>query len=134
MSEENVEIVRKAIAYEYDGVGDRAEAEAIFDPNVVMNPVHQGIDEEQRYGPHAMRDDWERWRAPFDELTVTFEEFIDAGDQVVVVAHHQGRGRESGVEVDARYYEVYTLRAGKVWRVDEFAERWEALEFAGVRE
>jgi hypothetical protein len=32
MSEENVEVVRKAIAYEYDGVGDRAEAEAIFDP------------------------------------------------------------------------------------------------------
>ena len=42
MSEENVEIVRKAIAYEYDGVGDRREAEAIFDPNVVMNPTGRG--------------------------------------------------------------------------------------------
>ncbi|HSC87642.1 MAG TPA: nuclear transport factor 2 family protein, partial [Polyangiaceae bacterium] len=99
MSEENVEIVRKAIAYEYDGVGDRAEAEALFDPNVVMNPVLEGLDEEPSYGPHAMRDDWERWASAFDELTVTFEEFIDAGDQVVVVAHHQGRGRKSGVAV-----------------------------------
>ena len=132
MSEENFEVVRKAIAYEYDGVGDRAEAEAIFDPDVVMNPVHV-IDEQPSYGPHAMRDDWERWASAFAELTVTVEEFIDAGDQVVVVAHHQGRGRRSGVEVDARYYEVYTLRAGRVWRVDEFAERGEALEFAGVR-
>jgi ketosteroid isomerase-like protein len=134
MSEENVETVRKAIAYEYEGVGDRAEAEALFDPNVVMNPVLEGLDEEPSYGPHAMRDDWERWASAFDELTVTFEEFIDAGDQVVVVAHHQGRGRKSGIAVDARYYEVYTVREGKVSRVDEFAERGEALEAAGLSE
>jgi ketosteroid isomerase-like protein len=134
MSEENVETVRKAIAYEYEGVGDRAEAEAIFDPQVVLNPVLEGLDEEPSYGPHAMRDDWERWKSAFDELTLTFEEFIDAGDQVVVVAHHQGRGRKSGVAVDARYYEVYTVREGKVSRVDEFAERGEALEAAGLSE
>ena len=59
----------------------------------------------------------ERWASAFDELKVTLEEIIDAGDQVVVVAHHQGRGRKSGVEVDTRFYEVYTLREGKVSRV-----------------
>jgi ketosteroid isomerase-like protein len=96
MSEENIEIVRKAIAYEYDGVGDRAEAEAIFDPGVVLNPT----DEAPSYGFGAMRSDMERWASAFEELTVTFEEIIDAGDQVVVVAHHQGRGRKSGVKVD----------------------------------
>jgi ketosteroid isomerase-like protein len=134
MSEENVEIVRKAIAYEYDGVGGRAEAEAIFDPQVVMNPIHEGLDEEPAYGPDAMRDDWKRWASAFEELNVTFEEIIDAGDQVLVVAHHHGRGRKSGVMVDARYYEVYTLRDGKVSRVDEYSERDEALEAAGLSE
>jgi ketosteroid isomerase-like protein len=134
MSEENVEIVRKAIAYEYDGVGGRVEAEAIFDPQVVMNPIHEGLDEEPAYGPDAMRDDWKRWASAFEELNVTFEEIIDAGDQVLVVAHHHGRGRKSGVIVDARYYEVYTLRDGKVSRVDEYSERDEALEAAGLSE
>jgi len=134
MSEENVEIVRKALAYEYDGVGGRAEAEAIFDPNVVMNPASEGFDEEPSYGPHAMRDDMERWSSAFEELKVTFEEIIDAGDQVVVVAHHEGRGRVSGVEVDSRYYEVYTVREGKVSRIDEYADRSEALEAAGLSE
>ena len=129
-----MEIVRKAIAYEYDGVGDRAEAEAIFDPQVVMNPTSEGLDEEPSYGPDAMRDDWERWASAFEDLTVTFEEFIDAGDQVVVVAHHQGRGRKSGVAVDARYYEVYTLRQGKVSQIDEYDDRAEALEAAGLSE
>ena len=94
MSEENVEVVRKAIAYEYYGVGDRAEADAIFRPDVVMNPLHV-MDEEPSYGPSAMRDDWERWASAFEELNVTFEELIDAGDRVVVVvSHHQGREHE----------------------------------------
>ena len=133
MSQENVEIARRAFAYEIYGVGDRADAEAIFDPHVVMNPIHV-IDEEPSYGPNAMRDDFERWASAFEELRVTVEEIIDAGDQVVLVAHHQGRGRKSGVVVDARYYEVYTLREGKVSRIDEFDERAEALEAAGLRE
>src|SRR5262249_1757597 len=68
----------------------------------------------------------------FEELKVTFEEIIDAGDQVVVVAHHEGRGQVSGVEVDSRYYEVYTVREGKVSRIDEYANRAEALEAAGL--
>ena len=130
MSQANVEIVRRALAYEINRVGDRAEAEAIFDPDVVMNPS----DEEPSYGFDAMRADMERWASSFDELEVTVEEIIDAGDQVVVVAHHEGKGRASGVEVDMRLYEVYTLREGKVSRVDEYAERAEALEAAGVRE
>ena len=130
MSEENVEVVRKAIAYEYHGVGNRAEAEAIFDPQVVLNP----IDEAASSGFDAMRSDMERWASAFAELKVTIEEIIDAGDQVVVVAHHQGQGRASGVKVDTRFYEVYTLREGKVSRVDEYTERAEALEAAGLSE
>ena len=130
MSQENVEVVRRAIAYEYYGVGDLAEAEAIFDPQVVLNPT----DEAASSGFAAMRADMERWASAFDELKVTIEEVIDAGDQVVVVAYHQGRGRASGVDVNTRFYEVYTLREGKVSRIDEFDERAEALEAAGLRE
>jgi ketosteroid isomerase-like protein len=130
VSRENVEIVRRAFAYEIHGVGDRADADAIFDPHVVMNPINEG----PSYGPDEMRYDWERWASGFDDLRVTVEEIIDAGDQVVLVAHHQGRGRASGIEVDARFYEVYTLREGKVLRVDEYAEREEALEAAGLSE
>jgi len=128
MSQENLEIVRRAFAYEIYGVGDRAEAEAIFDPHVVMNPSDEG----PSYGFDAMRADFERWASVFDGLRVTVEEVIDGGDQVVVVAHHEGRGRKSGAEVDTRFYEVYTVREGKVSRVDEFIERAEALEAAGL--
>ena len=61
---------------------------------------------------------------------------IDNDDLIlaIVVAHHSGRGRKSGVEVDTRFYEVYTLREGKVSRVDEYTERAEALQAAGLSE
>src|SRR4051812_5909906 len=124
MSQENVEVVRRVFAYEIYGVGDRAEAEAIFDPDVVMNTTNEG----SFHGLDAMRDEFARWASAFEELEVTAEEFIDAGDRVLVTEYHRGRGRTSGVEVDARFYEVYTLRDGKVVRVDEYVDRAEALE------
>jgi ketosteroid isomerase-like protein len=96
----------------------------------VLNPT----DEVASSGFAAMRADMERWASAFDELKVTIEEIIDAGGQVVVVAHHEGRGQASGVEVDTRFYEVYTLREGKVSRVDEFTEMAEALEAVGLAE
>jgi ketosteroid isomerase-like protein len=130
MSEENVEVVRRAFAYEIYGVGDRAEAEAIFDPHVVINPTEEG----PSYGLDAIRDNIEHWRSAWSELEVTAEEFIDAGNRVLVTAHNRGRGLGSGIELDARFYLLYTLRDGKVVRRDEYARRSEALEAAGLRE
>ncbi|MCE3246477.1 MAG: Ketosteroid isomerase-related protein [Geminicoccaceae bacterium] len=130
MSQENVEVVRRAVEFEFSGRGDRAEAEAIFDPGFVMNPLEEG----PSYGLDAIRDNIAHWRTAWDQLEVTAEEFIDAGDRVVVTLHHRGRGRGSGVEIDARFYELYTLRGGKVLRADEYAERADALEAAGLSE
>jgi ketosteroid isomerase-like protein len=130
MSQENVEIARRAFAYEIYGVGDRAEAEALFDPEVVINPTEEG----PSCGLDAIRDNIEHWKDAWEELEVTTEEFIDAGGRVLVTAHHRGRGRGSGIEVDRRFYLVYSLRNGKVARADEYADRTEALEAAGLSE
>jgi ketosteroid isomerase-like protein len=46
----------------------------------------------------------------------------------------RGRGRGSGVEVEARFYEVYTVRDGRTVRWEEFSDRAEALKAAGLRE
>ena len=95
-----------------------------------MNPTEEG----PSYGLDAIRDNFEHWKGAWEELEVTAEEFIDAGDRVLVTEHHRGRGRGSGIEVDTRLYSVYTLRDGKVVRADEYIERGEALEAAGLRE
>jgi hypothetical protein len=50
------------------------------------------------------------------------------------MARFRGRGRASGAEVEGRHFEVYTVRDRKVIRVEEFSERGEALEAAGLSE
>jgi ketosteroid isomerase-like protein len=76
----------------------------------------------------------QRWEGSFEDLEVTYEETIDAGDRVVLKTYVSGRGRGSGVEVDDRSYMVWTLQDGKVTRMDEFTERADALEAAGLSE
>ena len=81
-----------------------------------------------RFGPA-----WLAGKA-WNEYEVTHEEFVDAGDRVVVTLHLRARGRGSGVEIDARFFDVYTIRDGEIVRMDEFTERSAALEAAGLRE
>jgi ketosteroid isomerase-like protein len=69
-----------------------------------------------------------------DELETIAEEFIDGGDRVVVAIYFRGRGRRSGIEIDTRLYEIYFLREEKIVRVQEFTDRAEALEAAGLSE
>jgi ketosteroid isomerase-like protein len=130
MSQENVQIVRRAFEYETYGRGRRSAVEADFDPKVVLKPY----EERAAIGREHILDNITHWRGAWDSLEVTVEEVIDAGDRVVVVARHRGHGRGSGIDIDARFFEVYTLRDAKIVRIEEFIERRLALEAAGLSE
>jgi ketosteroid isomerase-like protein len=128
MSQENLEIAQQLLNACARGDLDAALAHA--DPKIVWNPTQEG----QVEGITAVRATMERWEDSFEDLEVTYEETIDAGDRVVVETRVSGRGRESGVGVDSRTYMVWTLRGKKVLRMDEFTERADALEAAGLSE
>jgi hypothetical protein len=57
MSQENVGVAPRAVAFGFYGRGDRTEAEAIFDPDFVMNP----LEEQPSHGLDAIRD-FEQWK------------------------------------------------------------------------
>jgi ketosteroid isomerase-like protein len=118
MSEESVEIVSRFLDADVD------EALTYADPGIVWNP----IEELPTQGHDAVRASLERWKAEWDDYEVLPEEFLDMGDRVVVTVRLRGRGRGSGVEIDARFYDVYTLRDDKIVRMDQFTERGQALE------
>ena len=124
MSQENVEIVRRFVVCDLD------EGWTDADPDIVWNP----LEEPEVQGPDAARASLARWDSAWDDYEVIFEEFVDAGDRVLVTLRMRGRGRGTGIGVEARLYDVYTLRGGLIVRMDEFAERSEALEAAGLRE
>ena len=128
MSQEDVEIVRTAI--EAWGAGDMDSFCASLDPDMVWNPVEEVASQ----GHAAVLATLARWRGEWDEYEQTAEEFVDIGDRVLATVHFQGRGRGSGIDIDQRFYEVYTVRTGKIVRMDEYTSRAEALEAVGLRE
>jgi ketosteroid isomerase-like protein len=117
VSQANVEIVERFLSAQVD------EALTLADPGIVWNP----IEELPAEGHAAVRTSLARWKAEWDDYEVQPEEFADMGDRVVVTVRLRGRGRSSGVEIDARFYDVYTLRDGKIVRMDQFTERSEAI-------
>jgi uncharacterized protein len=128
MSQENVEVVREI--WDAYSRGDFDQIRAHSDPAVVMISVEEG----PLYGIEAVRKNQERWSEAWKDSETTVDEVIGVGDRVFVAARFRGRGRASGAEVQGRHFEVYTLRNGKVLRVDEYADREEALEAAGLSE
>jgi ketosteroid isomerase-like protein len=125
MSQENVEIVRRFLI-----VDDVDEALTYADPGIVWNPT----EELATQGHGAVRASLARWKAEWHDYKVMPEEYVDSGDSVVVTVLLRGRGRGSGVEIDARFYDVYTLRDGKIVRMDQFTERSQAFEAVGLAE
>jgi ketosteroid isomerase-like protein len=73
----------------------------------------------------AWLDPWEDWRCEA-------EEYVAAGDAVIVLCRYTGRGKESGVRVDTDGAHLWTLKDGKVMRLEVFSDRARALEAAGI--
>ena len=132
MSEENVEVVQRG--YEAWERGDLSVAIGIADPEMVTN-VAPPIPVAGTYrGAEGFLRVTLDWAEAFDELVMTGEEFIDAGDRVVVRTLHKSRGVGSGVPVENDIWYVWTIRSGKAVRVDIFNERTQALKAAGLSE
>ena len=92
MSQANVEVVKRL--FECYRRGDYAEAAACLAPDVVYE-VGQELPLRGREEVRAM---WERWDSTWDNLETVPEDFLDAGDQVLVTVFYSARGRGSGIE------------------------------------
>lgn len=129
MSQENVEVVRRAI----EAFNRREIALDWFDPEVewIEDPRYPGA--ETFHGPagveRSVRQWWDAWEIELDP-----QEFIDVGDQVVVLGHGHYRGGGSEVPLTAEFASVYDFRDGKIVRAEVFPTRGEALEAVGQRE
>jgi ketosteroid isomerase-like protein len=122
VSQENVEVVRRFLLLEVE------EALTYADRDIVWNPAEESATQ----GHDAVRASLVRWKGEWEDYEMLPEEFEHRGDRVVVSVSFRARGRASGIEVDARLYDVYTLREGKITRMDQFTERSEALAAAGL--
>jgi ketosteroid isomerase-like protein len=74
-------------------------------------------------------------RSAWDNYEVSVVNVLyDAGDQMVVEEHLQGRGLGSGVEVEMRLFAAYRFRDRKIAKRQAYMEKAKALEAAGLRD
>jgi ketosteroid isomerase-like protein len=135
MSHENVELVRGSWE-----AWERGDMEAIFgfyDPEIVWDVTHYDLPGVSGvyHGHDGVRQFMRAWLAPFETYYAHAEEFIDAGESVVVRLWQGGRGKQSGVDVKMPpYWQVYRLGDGRALRVEIYRDRSEALKSVGLEE
>jgi ketosteroid isomerase-like protein len=70
----------------------------------------------------------------FEQMWLETDEFIDAGDRLIVEVRWGGRARHTGLPVEFDAVHVWTMRDGKATRFDIYETREEALEAVGLTE
>jgi uncharacterized protein len=134
MSQENVEIVRRTV--EAILRGEWEQAAQLLDPDAEGHGTVGGLSEGTvmrgitQFRQSFEQEDAEAW----DERRLEAEEFLDAGDRVVVLVREFRRGRGSGIELETNTAVVFEVRDGRVVRIQGYMDRAEALEAAGLRE
>jgi ketosteroid isomerase-like protein len=136
MSQQNVELVRKLYA-EWEQ-GRFWEMTDVYAPDVEWQwsrkaaMLRSGSDTYRglREIGAAMRE----WVSDWGLFGLRPEEFIDAGDHVVVLSEVYAELKEGRGEVHDHQADVITLQDGKIVRMETFDARSDAMEALGLGE
>jgi ketosteroid isomerase-like protein len=134
MSEENVNAVRAFL--DASMRRDMERVVELVDPNVELHGTVGGVEEGRVY--HGLAEvireydevDGEAW----EERRIEPEEFLGVDDNVVVMFHEFRRGKGSGVELELDTAAIYTMRDGRVARIQGFMDPAAAKRAAGLSE
>jgi ketosteroid isomerase-like protein len=123
-------------AFEASLGGDQKTTARLVDPEVEFHGTVGGLEEGRiAHGLAEIAQEFEeRDLEAWEERRLEAEEFIDAGDNVVVLLHEYRRGRGSGVELESETAVVFAVRDGRVVRIQGYMDRDAALEAAGLQE
>ena len=133
VSQANVEVVQAA----YDSFRETGQfAEQFVTPDFVWDmskfrdwpeqQVYEGADGARRFLAD-WRDAWEDWEIEVDS-------YHDAGEKVVALLRQRGRSKASGLPVDMRFAQVWTVQGGKQTRMEMYADPDEAMEAVGLQQ
>jgi ketosteroid isomerase-like protein len=85
-------------------------------------------------GHEGYREFWRLWLDAFPDIRFDPEEILDLGDTTLVTVRQSAHGLGSGIAVATRVYQLFTFRNGLVIRQEDFLDRTDALEAAGLPE
>jgi ketosteroid isomerase-like protein len=135
MSQENVELVRRAWAAAWSRPPDWARLAALYHPDHVFESDYGGVNNTAYRGASGFEEfladqgeTWGDWRHALDGVIDT------GGDAVVIEARLIARGKHSAVAVEERYGVVVTVVDGRIVRTRAFISVQEALKAVGLSE
>jgi ketosteroid isomerase-like protein len=101
----------------------------LVDPDIEWVPARESLLADDTYrGVEGVRRFWGDFLSNWDEYRVEPQEFREVRDQVAVVVRIVGRMRE--LELDQTQSSLFTIRDGKVIRVEAFVDPDAAREAA----
>src|SRR5919202_1293865 len=108
MSKETVATVRAI--YDEWAKGNLAAGIDLYDPDIVFIPTGDTPDSRRFIGVQEIEGWMRRWLQAWDDFVMSAEEFIDAGDSVVVAVRQRGVGKKSGIPSERSYFQIWTFR------------------------
>jgi uncharacterized protein len=130
MSQENVETVRRGFAaFER---GDVTQMLDLMTDDLVT--YRADPDGATFHGKEGFLGATADWTEDFSDWSVIPEEFIDAGDRVLVHVRQMARGEESGIRVEGEFWFVFEVRGSRISKLSFYVRRGEALEAVGLSE
>jgi ketosteroid isomerase-like protein len=134
MSQDNVEIVRKAV----DALnrGDRESAMAWAHPDIEWQTLDVFPDAGTYRGPEGVQEFFDAWLDTFKGFQLHLDRCVAVSDrQVVAAVRVSGEGTESGARVESpTFFQLLEFGDGLLLRSRMFESESEALEAAGLRE
>jgi ketosteroid isomerase-like protein len=123
MSKESVEVIRGV--YDSFGKGDVPAVLGQMDQQIEWNEAENFIyaDRNPYLGPQAILEGvFMRFGTEWLGFTVIPEEWLDAGNHVVVLGTYAGKHKETGKEVRAQFAHVWGVRGGRVVRFQQYTD------------
>lgn len=85
------------------------------------------------HGRHGAKQYLQQSRTAWAEVISEPEQFIPAGNRIVVFVHARVRPKNGTKWQEVRLADVYTFREGKAIQMRAFSDRQDALRWAGVK-
>jgi ketosteroid isomerase-like protein len=131
MSQENVELVRSGA--EALAQGDLDVARHFLDPAFEFDVTRTDLNPRVYRGLEGLLELMSEWTSTWDEYEFEVADLVEAGaDRVVGILRERGRMKDSDSWVEHVRGVVWTIRADKAVRYDEYPTKQGALEAVGL--
>ena len=106
-----------------------------LDPDFEFDVTRTDLNPRVYHGFEGLLELMNEWTSTWDDYEVEVADLVEAGEgRVVGILRERGRMKDSDSWVEHVRGVVWTIRADKLLRYDEYPTKQDALEAAGLRE